>query len=267
MEEIELPRRTAVVDAVSGFTGLFPPFKQIPRGSVAIGAGKVGAVAAAWLKRRTGMRAICIMRPPFAGLQFDRVVVPEHDLYLRPNTIQTIGGLHGWTRAHITEAAKALTKTSPLAAVLIGGPSGTARFDRAGEARLFADLQTLQDRGYHLYATASRRTPAPVLGRLQDRFPDAVLHKGNGPNPYPGLLGAADVFVVTSDSVSMVSEALFTGKPVIVSGSEQDAPKLRRFLEQVAPRLSTVEGAFTPYTPLDEAKRVADALIEDGLLS
>jgi uncharacterized protein len=36
----------------------------------------------------------------------------------------------------------------------------------------------------------------------------------DGDNPYQAALALADKFVVTSDSVSMISEALSTGKPV-----------------------------------------------------
>ena len=35
-------------------------------------------------------------------------------------------------------------------------------------------------------------------------------------NPYFGLLALGRIIVVTSDSISMISEACFTGKPVYV---------------------------------------------------
>src|SRR3546814_6488733 len=45
----------------------------------------------------------------------------------------------------------------------------------------------------------------------------AALWDGKGPNPYFGFLGLADAIVVTCDSISMVSEACSTGKPVLVA--------------------------------------------------
>ena len=42
-------------------------------------------------------------------------------------------------------------------------------------------------------------------------------------NPYLGILALADRLVVTSDSVSMISEALATGHPVEVFGAPQNA--------------------------------------------
>jgi hypothetical protein len=49
-------------------------------------------------------------------------------------------------------------------------------------------------------------------------------------NPYTGYLALADQFVVTSDSVSMVAEAEFTGKPVYLFSLE-DGPRwwMRRY--------------------------------------
>ena len=40
---------------------------------------------------------------------------------------------------------------------------------------------------------------------------------GTGENPYFGLLALADAFVVTVDSVSMVSEAVATHAPVMLA--------------------------------------------------
>jgi mitochondrial fission protein ELM1 len=48
-------------------------------------------------------------------------------------------------------------------------------------------------------------------------------------NPYLGLLALADAIVVTSDSVSMVSEACATGRPVHVFNVGYGHEKLRKF--------------------------------------
>ncbi|MGH6875018.1 MAG: ELM1/GtrOC1 family putative glycosyltransferase, partial [Aestuariivirgaceae bacterium] len=40
--------------------------------------------------------------------------------------------------------------------------------------------------------------------------------QARGQNPYPGYLALADRFIVTSDSVSMITEAILTKKPVSV---------------------------------------------------
>jgi mitochondrial fission protein ELM1 len=70
-----------------------------------------------------------------------------------------------------------------------------------------------------LTITPSRRTPAAVRGMLAAAFAGdarAFLWDREGANPYRGILALADRLVVTSDSVSMVSEALAARAPVEV---------------------------------------------------
>lgn len=66
--------------------------------------------------------------------------------------------------------------------------------------------------------STSSRTFAPATGALQ-RALDAphywhVWRPAGEPNPYWGMLGLADRFIVTADSIAMLSEACATGKPV-----------------------------------------------------
>ncbi|KAL0316080.1 UNVERIFIED_CONTAM: Mitochondrial fission protein ELM1 [Sesamum radiatum] len=63
------------------------------------------------------------------------------------------------------------------------------------------------------------------------------------PNPHMGHLAFADAFVITADSVSMLSEACSTGKPVYVIGAERCTWKFAYFLKSLQSR-----GAVRPFT-------------------
>ncbi|KAJ7534703.1 hypothetical protein O6H91_13G106100 [Diphasiastrum complanatum] len=52
---------------------------------------------------------------------------------------------------------------------------------------------------------------------------------GRGPNPHLGHLAWGDAFVLTADSVSMLSESCSTGKPVYVIGGERCTWKIGDF--------------------------------------
>ena len=109
----------------------------------------------------------------------------------------------------------------PLTAVLIGGETQPFRFDRAVALELAKALDTLQSRdGGSLYLTTSRRTSAAVTEALAAGLPDgATLHRWQADdpdNPYLGLLGLADRFVVTGDSVSMMVEVARLGRPLAI---------------------------------------------------
>jgi len=60
------------------------------------------------------------------------------------------------------------------------------------------------------------------------------MWNGRNENPYLGLLSLADAIVVTSDSVSMISEACFTGKPVYVEVLPDRSRRRQQFLSELA---------------------------------
>lgn len=230
---------------------------------LAIGAGRRGNLAAALLRRR-GVRAVAVLDPHLPHRCFDAVVLPEHDGPAPPGTLRTLGALHGLSAAGIAAAPRPFPDLpGPRLAVLLGGPSRSARFGAAEAEALLADLARF--RGWSLLATASRRTPQALLPRLRAAIPALWLWDGTGPNPYPGLLAVADAVLVTADSVSMASEAAATGRPVFVSGLAGAGPKQAAFHAALAARGIARPAAAGPadwrYPPLDEAGRMAGMLI------
>lgn len=106
----------------------------------------------------------------------------------------------------------------PITAVLIGGETRPFRFGPKEASDLLSRLRAAFPSGT-LYLTTSRRTPPEVIALLQEELPgNARLYRyGIDPpskNPYLPLLAGADRFVVTGDSVSMITEALHTRKPL-----------------------------------------------------
>ena len=65
-----------------------------------------------------------------------------------------------------------------------------------------------------------------ALGRTPGYF-----WNGTGDNPYFGILGSADVILVTSDSVNMVTEACASGRPVYIYELSGGSRKFTRFHE------------------------------------
>ena len=60
------------------------------------------------------------------------------------------------------------------------------------------------------------------------KFP-GMIWDGNGDNPYFAYLALADALLVTADSVSMISEAAATGKPVHILDLDGGNAKFSRF--------------------------------------
>lgn len=106
-------------------------------------------------------------------------------------------------------------------AVLIGG-DGAGYVFKDTDWQAFADgLATLARReNARLLLTTSRRTGAAAEALLRDRLPaeliaDAVWWSQAPRKVMRDFLAAAQAIVVTEDSLSMVAESLYSGRPVL----------------------------------------------------
>lgn len=252
-----------------GERALAPPWP-----AAVVAAGRRVAPLAAALKRRHGVAAVQILDPQMPARAFDAVVVPEHDARAGANVLRSVGAPNRLTQAAIAGAAarweaRLSGLPRPRVAVLIGGPSGSARFIERDARELCLALETLA-RTHGLMVTGSRRTPEGLMGRLRAALPGAFVWNGEGDNPYPGLLGHADAALVTEDSVNMASETATAGLPVHVFPLTGVAPKIRRFHESLEARGASrrFTGAISDwsYEPLAEADRIAGDLLRRGVL-
>jgi mitochondrial fission protein ELM1 len=109
--------------------------------------------------------------------------------------------------------------------VLIGGDTASLRFDPARFESLILGLRAFAKRsGAQLLVTTSRRTPAWAESVLKTLLDDRSLcpllllaNESNRAGVVAGILGMSDVLLVTAESMSMASEAVSTGKPVIAA--------------------------------------------------
>ena len=201
--------------------------------------------------------------------RFDLVTAPLHDGLAGNNVVPTRGAINRVTPKRLESAARELAPRlpslpRPLVAVLIGGSNACYRLTPAVMTDITARLVRMAGAsGAGLAVTPSRRTGwdnEAVLAKGLAGLP-AWLWDGQGENPYFGMLGLADHIVVTCDSVSMVSEAATTGKPVHVIDLEGGNRRFRAFHDRL--RADGVTRPFADqietwsYMPLDDTSRVA----------
>ena len=198
-----------------------------PWPDVMVSCGRRSARWALAARKQSGgaMLAVHVQDPRRDAAAFDLIVAMEHDdIRAGGNVIKVATALHDLTPAKLAAAADAwaarLDLGRPLTGVAIGGDLRGRAFTPADGARLIAGLKRVKDgTGGALAITPSRRTPPAVLAQLNEAFAgDArvFLWDLQGDNPYRAILASSDRLVVTSDSVSMVSEALATPHPVEV---------------------------------------------------
>jgi mitochondrial fission protein ELM1 len=193
---------------------------EAPWPDVLISCGRRSALAAMAVRRRSPAPMVTVhIQRPADPAAFDLVVAMVHDDITGPNVLRIDTALHGVRSSALAKAAtlndlRFAGRPRPWTGVLLGGSTRHARFTARDAHRLGDDLDALRAKGGgSLLITPSRRTPAAVVDVLRARYaadPTVFLWDGNQPNPYLPILALADQLVVTSDSISMISEALAT---------------------------------------------------------
>lgn len=249
---------------------LAPPW---PRLLVSAGERAVGPALEIRRRSRGATYCVHVQHPRVDPARFDLVVAPEHDRLTGKNVRVTLGALHRVTRDEIDAttarlAGKYADLPRPRVAVLVGGANRAYRFGSAEADDLGRKLAAMaQASGCSLLVTTSRRTGADNERLLRDRLAGVPTSfwSGTGENPYFAYLGLADAIVATGDSVNMVTEACFTGKPVHVyrlPGRKRN--KFDRFHDTLAAhgltrRFSGVLESWS-YPPLDERTALAEEI-------
>jgi hypothetical protein len=214
---------------------LAPPWPDL-----VIAAGRSTEAVARWLRRHANpaLRLVQVGTPWSALDEFDLVVAtPQYRLPQHPNVVHISLPLHAITAARLEAAAVGWRQRlahlpRPYTAVLVGGASGPYRFTAEAAARLGREASALAvaDGGSLLISTSARTSDAVTLALQSSLEVPAFFHrwrKRDADNPYLALLALAERLIVTADSVSMLSEAVATGKPTFLFDIEKGRQSLR----------------------------------------
>ncbi len=206
---------------------------------ILIAAGRVCSAVAAEIRRLSGGKTfvIFIQNPYIDASNFDVVIAPEHDNIKGDNVIKTFGSLHGISTAKLKEAFSRHSNLiedlpKPRVAVLIGGKNKHYKMSPQKMEEYGSQLRHIAKRKTISYMiTGSRRTPVACLQGFKKGLGSApsFIWNGRGDNPYHAFLAAADIIMVTADSVSMISEAIYTNKPIYIMKLEGKSSRLDQF--------------------------------------
>lgn len=246
-----------------------------PYPDLLIASGRKAIPASLFIKKRRRKQTftVQIQDPRIAPRYFDLVAVPEHDPARGANVLVTTAAptrIDSEKLAMEKQAFAARFEDLPVKriAVLIGGNSKAHRLTPAIARKLFADLLPfLQSGEWGVMVTVSRRTPPFIADYLKERLttPHCIFWDGRsgdaGANPYTAYLAHASHILVTEDSVSMISDAVTTGKPVYIVPLEGGSKRFSRFRQGLEKkgmiRAFNGELGDWTYTPPDDAGLVA----------
>jgi len=200
---------------------------QSPWPDLVVSCGVRNEPVCRWIREQSGgnCRYVHIGRPWADPSLFDLVITtPQYRVPNRENVVRNELTLHQVSESRIAQGAVEWEDAwrdlpRPLIAVMVGGNSGPYTLGPKAAARLGREASKLaRNSGGALLLSTSSRTSARATVALQ-RALDAPHYwhawsPAGESNPYWGMLGLADRFVVTADSIAMLSEACATGKPV-----------------------------------------------------
>ena len=242
---------------------------KAPWPDLVIASGRKSIAAVRYIKKQNP-KAFCvqIQDPRIRSHAFDLVAVPEHDPTRGAKVVVTTASPNRTTDEKLAAAKEEFRSLfehlpSPRVAVLVGGTSKAHELTVSQTHELCDNLLRLGKKDYGLMITTSRRTGegnAKII-RLQLQSPTNFIWDGKGSNPYFGMLAWADYIIVTSDSVSMMSDAATTGKPVYVfplkGGSRRLNACLTVLLNKGVARFFDGDLETYSYKPLRDAQQIA----------
>jgi uncharacterized protein len=220
------PRRPALV--TRGYRDhLRPPWPD-----VVIGIGRRSVAVARWVKRMSGGRTklVRVGNPRTSPALYDLVITtPQYPVPLGPNVLKLPLSMDRHSSPpKLTDTERAWLEELPRPHLLVS-LGGKTRYWHLPEAQIVDAAERVARRaaasGGSLIVATSPRTTAEISTLIER----ALAHRANcriisdESVRYPALLHNADEHFVTGDSVSMISEAILTGKPVGLIPVELDA--------------------------------------------
>lgn len=190
--------------------------------TISAGHRSVAIVRALRHRSRRRTRSIHVGFPRVSPGHFDLVITtPQYPIPDDPHLLRTPYAL---TRAATAAAdpadeARIAALPAPHRLLIVGGP--TLFWNLDGPA-LFETLTSMLDDaakdGGSVLVTTSPRTPTAVMEQIAAALDASdlptLLAKPRQSPGYASLLAGADTIRITADSVAMVSDAIWTGKPV-----------------------------------------------------
>lgn len=218
---------------------------KLQKPKVIISSGRRSVLAGLFLKQQleNQPKIIQIMNPNYDFSKFDLIILPKHDnIEESKNVITTIGSLTKIDDEKLKNEKEKFAKVfaefpNKKIVVLLGGSTKNTEFEIEIAKKLATSLSIVaQNMNYHLIILNSRRTPKEVSKIFENHIDENSIffdwEKNKNNNPYLASLGYGDFFVVTGDSVSMISECCSTNKSVYIFDDKSISSKKHKIFHQ-----------------------------------
>ena len=238
---------------------------------IIISCGRKSVIPSICLKKNSEKKVynIHIQDPKVDLKNFDFIVAPEHDELTGENVILSKGSIHYLTKEEMVNnheyLSTRLNKEKEYLTIVIGGPNKYYDYNHQNISKIFDRVKNiLEKNNLQAIIIPSMRTPKKIIELSNNYFgKEHLVINDIDKKAYLSGLSLAKYIVVTCDSISMISEAALTGKPIYIAEitPKIDDYRFRRFRELFA-KLNIVKNLdekveIWNYETLDETNRIA----------
>ncbi|MCM8790939.1 MAG: mitochondrial fission ELM1 family protein [Candidatus Omnitrophica bacterium] len=196
-----------------------------------VSCGSATSAANVFMSKENNARNVIIMRPGIPGLKnFSLAVIPRHDKPpSRKNVVETTLApnlIDGDTMRSKGAKIRQLVRIekSIVLGLLVGGDNAGFMLTKDSTNKIVMGvLEFCKANDAEMLATTSRRTPSESESILKARLGNnrlckllVVANERNIEGAVAGILELSDIIAVSGESISMVSEAIASGKKVVV---------------------------------------------------
>lgn len=201
-----------------------------------VSCGSGLAAVNVFMARENNAKNIVIMNPGLAGLgKFSLAVIPRHDKPpTRKNIVMTTLAPNLIDRDSLRDQGAKLKQQiriekNTVVGAMIGGDNPEFTLTKEAAGKVISGLvEFCKAHDADLLVTTSRRTPKEVEALFKERLGNSkmckllvIANERNFEGAVAGILGLCNIVVVSGESVSMVSEAIHSGKKVVVFDLEK----------------------------------------------
>ena len=270
---------------LNNFWKLFPPkltpisqkvFKKINTDDfdVIISCGRKSIIPSIYLKKNSSKKItnIHIQDPKVNLSNFNYIIAPEHDGLSGKNVFLTKGAIHYLTKKEINNnndyLKNRLENNKEYFLLVLGGP--TKHYDYSDENilnifNLFNDL--VKKNNLQGIVVPSIRKPKDIISLSKNKLgSNSLIIDKVDKKAYLSALSLAKYIAITCDSISMISEAALTGKPIYVADipTKKNDYRIKKFKElftqlNIIKKLNN-ELETWHYEILDETSRIANVI-------
>ena len=238
---------------------------------IIISCGRKSVIPSICLKKNSKKKVynIHIQDPKVSFNNFDFIIAPEHDDLSGENVILSKGSIHYLTNEELVKnreyLSEKLNKEKEYLALILGGPNKYYDYNDNNLTKVFDKVKSiLEKNNLQAIIIPSKRTPKKIINLSNNYFgKDHLVINDIDKKAYLSGLSLAKYIVVTCDSISMISEAALTGKPIYIAEipAKKNDYRFRSFRELFG-KLNIVKNLeekveIWNYEILDETNRIA----------